>query len=257
MAWTDGQDLMKISEHFNAYGSLTKDLREVDQDSSAAVNTTDDNETQAVDAIENRRLRFQYDGVLTMIDTIIIKDEVKNNVCTTQDLPASCDANEKSCTNNVITTGKSFVAQVLLVNELVSVGGTAEVTCDIMDNETSAVIINNLGLDPDRDSEYLEKLIKSDKYSNDVLELVTKCTGSGCSANVKYDIDETTQMLSRARIEELFVAGRPTVDETDGHKKTLSISSKGVVHEFRVVVTGDYEVSGRSYESCLSLSYQG
>lgn len=240
--------MLKISEFFNAYGSLTKDLREVDQD-GAAINSTSDNETQTVDSIENRRLRFQYDGELTMKDAIIVKDEVMNSTCTTQDLPASCDANDKSCSNNVITTGKSFVAQVLLVNELVSVGGTAEVTCDIMDNETSAVIINNLGLNPVLDSEYFDKLIKSDKYSNSVLELVTKCTGSGCSANVKYDIDETTKMKSRARIEELFMAGRPTVDETDGHKKTLSISSKGVVHEFRVVITGDYEVSGRYYVS--------
>lgn len=256
MKWKDGQNLLKISEFFYTYGFRTIDLREVDQDDTNSGSTTNITNTTnstntATESLDNRLLRYQYDGDLTLREPIISKDEIKNMSCTTLDLPDSCTGKDKSCSNHVVRTGQYFVSQVLLVNELVSISDTPEVTCDIIENGTTATLINNLGLDPVRDSEYLSKLKKSDKYSNDFMELVTKCTGSGCSVKVIHDIDEVTQMKSRARVEELFIAGRPTVDDTDGHRKSLSIRAKSAEHEFRVVVTGDYEVPGKYF--CYSL----
>jgi len=73
--------------------------------------------------------------------------------------------------------------------------------------------------------------------------MMSRCTAEACSVNVKHDIDETTHLKSGAKVDEMFIAGFPTVQ--GNHKKTLSIQlDSNNMHDFNIVVTGDKQIQG-------------
>ena len=166
------------------------------------------------------------------------EDKIGNATCSSMNLE-ECNDSDKQCTMNVIETGKLFAAKVTLKRELVA----GVVFCDVIDNATSVRIVNNIGLNTEKDQDlaYVQKLNEKGIHQ-DVLYLKTKCAG-GCDASVTHDISEETNALSGARIEESFIAGFPTIINPYYKSLTVTVNDQSI-HTFHIVVTGDKNIEG-------------
>ena len=198
-----------------------------DENTVCYKHTTFDDEEKAA-AAEKRKdevfgtdhtIRFQYDGNLVIFEATIEEDKNNNG----------------ECSKNVVETGQLFKSKVMLKRELVP----DQVYCDVIDEATSVHIINNIGLDVDDD--YIQKLTETGMHE-DVLELITKCV-DGCDVNVTHDINEETNAMSGARVEELFIAGFPITNNPYNNSLTVTLPNDSS-HTFDIVVTGDKNING-------------
>ena len=181
-----------------------------------------------------QEVRFQYDGDTIIESPQIITDKLINEECRSTDLPPQCEF----CSNHVVKTGQIFKSMLLLKKELIP----GKVYCDIVEDDTSITVVNNIGLNPNviEDEAYIKKLTDTGKYNESLLKLLSKCVSEPCAVNVKRDIDDKTDMKSRARVEEDFIAGFPTIAD----KKMLLIKLNKVEHNYYFVITGDKMIPG-------------
>ena len=193
----------------------------------------EENENQ--EKLNELTIRFQYDGEPKLVVSLPT-DEIKNSTCANDE---NCPSDE--CSKHIITTGEKFKPKVELINVIYD-----DVTCDIFEEGLMVSIINNVG---DSDPSYLNGL-KESGISPEALELLEKCTASGCLVPIVHDVDESTQLKSRAHINEEFIAGRPNINEDQNFMKNFLLGFKSINHRMTFVVTGDF-----NYEGSGSISF--
>merc|ERR1712194_33705 len=103
------------------------------------------------DKNQDRTIRFQYDGELTLLEGVegvgIIKDNIMNTSCRQN---CTLQAGATSCSNHVVKTASIFSMQLTFVNILINkeITEDKDIVCNIVKNNIK--IKNELG--PDNNS---------------------------------------------------------------------------------------------------------
>jgi len=166
-----------------------------------------------------RSLRFQFDGKLTL-QSMVQGDKIGE--CQAKDYVTTAGL----CDSLHAVKSASFLdLSVALVYEI-----KTGVTCDIVDENITARVVNSLGVMEEDKTNWkeLKALSKRD------LKLLDACSenAGGCNLTVTHDTNLVTQQRSRARVTVSLVSGPPNVNG----------------QFFKFV---DYTVDAKNYKACF------